>query len=51
MALKDAYGRLREVLESLALEPDAHGARKIKPNTTHASLALQIGTSMETVSK
>jgi CRP/FNR family transcriptional regulator, cyclic AMP receptor protein len=51
MALKDAYGRLRELLESLAGEPDAQGARKIKTGTTHASLALQIGTSREMVSK
>jgi CRP/FNR family transcriptional regulator, cyclic AMP receptor protein len=51
MALKDAYGRLREVLESLAAKPDEQGHRKIKPGTTHASLALQIGTSREMVSK
>jgi CRP/FNR family transcriptional regulator, cyclic AMP receptor protein len=51
MALKDAYGRLREVLEQLASEPDESGHRKIKPGTTHASLALQIGTSREMVSK
>ena len=51
MALKDAYGRLREVLEALASEPDAQGHRKIKSGTTHASLALQIGTSREMVSK
>ncbi len=51
MALKDAYGRLREVLEQLASEPDDQGHRKIKAGTTHASLALQIGTSREMVSK
>ena len=51
MALKDAYGRLREVLEQLASEPDEQGHRKIKSGTTHASLALQIGTSREMVSK
>jgi CRP/FNR family transcriptional regulator, cyclic AMP receptor protein len=51
MALKDAYGRLREVLEQLASEPDESGHRKIKTGTTHASLALQIGTSREMVSK
>ena len=51
MALKDAYGRLREVLEDLASEPDAQGHRKIKSGTTHASLALRIGTSREMVSK
>jgi CRP/FNR family transcriptional regulator, cyclic AMP receptor protein len=51
MALKDAYGRLREVLEELAGEPDEQGHRKIKAGTTHASLALQIGTSREMVSK
>ena len=51
MALKDAYGRLREVLEQLAGEPDDQGHRKIKSGTTHASLALQIGTSREMVSK
>ncbi len=51
MALKDAYGRLREVLEQFASEPDDQGHRKIKSGTTHASLALQIGTSREMVSK
>jgi CRP/FNR family transcriptional regulator, cyclic AMP receptor protein len=51
MALKDAYGRLKEVLDELAGEPDAQGSRKIKSGTTHASLALQIGTSREMVSK
>jgi CRP/FNR family transcriptional regulator, cyclic AMP receptor protein len=51
MALKDAYGRLREILEQLAGEPDVSGHRKIKLGTTHASLALQIGTSREMVSK
>lgn len=51
MALKDAYGRLRELLEQFAREPDEQGHRKIKPGTTHASLALQIGTSREMVSK
>lgn len=51
MALKDAYGRLREVLERLAGEPNAQGVRTIQPGTTHTSLALQIGTSREMVSK
>ena len=51
MALKDAYGRLREALEQLASQPDENGHRKIKIGTTHASLALQIGTSREMVSK
>lgn len=51
MALKDAYGRLREILEQLSSEPDENGHRKIKSGTTHASLALQIGTSREMVSK
>jgi CRP/FNR family transcriptional regulator, cyclic AMP receptor protein len=51
MALKDAYGRLREVLEELAGEPDEQGHRKIKAGTTHASLSLRIGTSREMVSK
>ncbi len=51
MALKDAYGRLREVLEELAGETDDNGHRKIKAGTTHASLALRIGTSREMVSK
>jgi CRP/FNR family cyclic AMP-dependent transcriptional regulator len=51
LALKDAYGRLREVLEQLASQPDENGHRKIKPGATHASLASQIGTSREMVSK
>jgi CRP/FNR family cyclic AMP-dependent transcriptional regulator len=51
MALKDAYGRLREILDQIAGEPDENGHRKIKAGTTHASLALRIGTSREMVSK
>jgi CRP/FNR family transcriptional regulator, cyclic AMP receptor protein len=54
MALKDAYGRLREVLEELAEpfnEKQPTAPRKIKSGTTHASLAQRIGTSREMVSK
>ncbi|MFM7332308.1 MAG: Crp/Fnr family transcriptional regulator [Brachymonas sp.] len=51
MALQDAYGRLRETLEQLAGEPNEQGERPIKSGTTHASLALRIGTSREMVSK
>jgi CRP/FNR family transcriptional regulator, cyclic AMP receptor protein len=51
MALKDAYGRLRDLLEQLAEAPDEAGHRKIKTGTTHASLAQRIGTSREMVSK
>lgn len=54
MALKDAYGRLREVLEELAEPIDSKQPttpRKIKSGTTHASLAQRIGTSREMVSK
>jgi CRP/FNR family transcriptional regulator, cyclic AMP receptor protein len=51
MALKDAYSRLRELLEQLADAPDAAGHRKIQTGTTHASLAQRIGTSREMVSK
>ncbi len=54
MALKDAYGRLREVLEELAepIDPKQPTApRKIKSGTTHASLSQRIGTSREMVSK
>ena len=51
MAVKDAYGRLRETLEQLAVEPNEQGERLIQSGTTHASLALRIGTSREMVSK
>lgn len=51
MALKDSYGRLRDVLEELAEAADEQGNRKVKAGTTHASLAKRIGTSREMVSK
>jgi CRP/FNR family transcriptional regulator, cyclic AMP receptor protein len=51
MALKDAYGRLREVLEELAGEPDEQGWRKIPQSNTHTGLAQRIGSSREMVSK
>lgn len=62
MALLDAYGRLRETLESLTTPaenntpsttgPQATQApRRIQPGTTHAALAQRIGTSREMVSK
>jgi CRP/FNR family transcriptional regulator, cyclic AMP receptor protein len=51
MALKDAYGRLREQLESLAGEPDEQNHRLLQSGITHAKLAQRIGTSREMVSK
>lgn len=54
MALLDAYGRLREVLEELSApadDQDAQAHRRVKPGTTHAGLAQRIGTSREMVSK
>jgi CRP/FNR family cyclic AMP-dependent transcriptional regulator len=51
MALKDAYSRLREQLESLAGEPDEQNHRLLQSGTTHAKLAQRIGTSREMVSK
>lgn len=51
MALLDAYGRLRQVMQELADEPDAQGLRALPAKTTHASLAQRIGTSREMVSK
>jgi CRP/FNR family transcriptional regulator, cyclic AMP receptor protein len=51
LALKDAYGRLRDVLDQLASPPDAQGQRPVQSGTTHAALAQRIGTSREMVSK
>jgi CRP/FNR family transcriptional regulator, cyclic AMP receptor protein len=51
MALKDAYGRLREVLEELASEPDEQNRRLLQSGISHAKLAQRIGTSREMVSK
>lgn len=51
MALLDSYGRLRETLEELSGPADTQGLRRIKPGTTHASLAQRIGSSREMVSK
>ena len=51
LALKDAYGRLRELLESMGSAANEEGMRALPAGTTHASLAKQIGTSREMVSK
>jgi CRP/FNR family cyclic AMP-dependent transcriptional regulator len=50
MALLDAYGRLAQLLDSLAL-PQADGTRLIAERPTHAALAARVGCSREMVSR
>jgi len=50
MALLSVYGRLAQVLESMA-ESDAGHERLITPRPTHADLASRIGSSREMVSR
>lgn len=50
MALLDVYGRLAQLLESLAT-PQPDGSWLIAPRPTHAELAARIGCSREMVSR
>jgi CRP/FNR family cyclic AMP-dependent transcriptional regulator len=50
LALNDVYGRLRELLQELAVER-ADGARAIVPRPTHADMAARLGCSREMVSR
>lgn len=51
LALYDVYGRLRRLLEGLAGEPGADGARAIAERMTHQAIANRLGASREMVSR
>jgi CRP/FNR family transcriptional regulator, cyclic AMP receptor protein len=51
MALLDVYGRLRALLEDLAVQPAADGGRMIPVRLTHAETASRLGCSREMVSR
>lgn len=51
MALNDVYGRLKSLLESLALPPDEQGSRLLAERLTHQELAHRVGCSREMVSR
>lgn len=50
MALNDVYGRLKQLLESLA-EPRADGSRGLPERSTHQDLAHRLGCSREMVTR
>jgi CRP/FNR family cyclic AMP-dependent transcriptional regulator len=50
MALLDAYGRLTQALEAIALPPGADGSRETAP-VSQAELASRVGCSREMVSR
>ena len=50
MALLDVYGRVVQLLESLAV-PDEDGCRVIAERPTHAEIAARVGCSREMVSR
>lgn len=50
MALLDVYGRVVQLLESLA-EPQPDGTRLIRERLTHADIAARVGCSREMVSR
>jgi CRP/FNR family transcriptional regulator, cyclic AMP receptor protein len=50
MALLDVYGRVVQLLESLAV-PQADGTRLIEQRLTHAEIAARVGCSREMVSR
>jgi CRP/FNR family transcriptional regulator, cyclic AMP receptor protein len=50
MALLDVYGRVVQLLESLA-EPQGDGTRLVRERLTHAELAARVGCSREMVSR
>jgi CRP/FNR family cyclic AMP-dependent transcriptional regulator len=51
LALNDVYGRLRQLLNSLAAQPAPHGRRRIAARPTHQEMAAQLGCSREMVSR
>ena len=50
MALLDVYGRVVQLLESLA-EPQTDGTRLVRGRLTHAEIAARVGCSREMVSR
>jgi CRP/FNR family transcriptional regulator, cyclic AMP receptor protein len=50
MALLDVYGRVVQLLESLAVAR-SDGARVVEPRLTHADIAGRVGCSREMVSR
>ena len=50
MALEDAYGRLKALLEAAA-EPQADGTRLVRERMTHREIAARLGCSREMVSR
>jgi CRP/FNR family transcriptional regulator, cyclic AMP receptor protein len=50
MALLDVYGRVVQLLESLA-EPQGDGTRLVRERLTHADVAARVGCSREMVSR
>ena len=51
MALNDVYGRLKLLLESLAVMQASHGGLLIEERLTHQEIANRLGCSREMVSK
>ena len=51
VALIDVYGRLVRLLNQMALEPDAQGARRLNERVTHQRLAQHLACSREMVSR
>jgi CRP/FNR family transcriptional regulator, cyclic AMP receptor protein len=51
MALNDVYGRLKQLLESLAQTPDGNGRRVLQERLTHQEIANRLGCSREMVSR
>jgi CRP/FNR family transcriptional regulator, cyclic AMP receptor protein len=51
VALIDVYGRLVRLLNQLAQEPDASGARRLGERLTHQQMAQHLACSREMVSR
>jgi CRP/FNR family transcriptional regulator, cyclic AMP receptor protein len=51
IALNDVYGRLKALLESLALPCDEQGRRAVDPAPSHLEMSRQLGCSREMVSR
>ncbi len=51
IALNDVYGRLKALLESLAVPADAQGRRCVDPAPSHLEMSQQLGCSREMISR
>jgi len=51
IALNDVYGRLKALLESLAVPADAQGRKAVDPAPSHLEMSQQLGCSREMVSR